>query len=291
MCIGAQQPSGVTNYKTGQPFPWFFGDGTSATASCLWNKQVVAIPRFVVTRSNPLRCCHLSPPGHPPQEIEQRHAHLTLLHKPATPRGLPIFAGSTDYHVPTSFGWAAHHFGHTLSPHLAAMGVLAKGVSSVQTWHPWTCSVGSPQCVPPLCAHHIVVVAGHNPLHVRHVDSYWCNWYLLQWSVKHQGWKYVLIFSHERDVGNWLPIPHTSALKTHWPNWNIVFCREFLIPRAQRATMDLADQKAMRGWEELDNKWCAENYQFGNTKAHNPHDKQKNPTVPFWSEVATCPHE
>ena len=63
-------------------------------------------------------------------------------------------------------------------------------------------------CVPPLCAHHIALVAGHKPQHVQHVDSCWCYWSPLQWHVKHQGWNYVLIFLHEHDVGNWLPIRH-----------------------------------------------------------------------------------
>ena len=76
-----------------------------------------------------------------------------MLHKPTAPKGLVVFAGRTDLHVPMSLGWAAHHFGHTRSFHPTTMNILVDGVLSIQTCHPWTCWVGASN----VCLHCVAI--------------------------------------------------------------------------------------------------------------------------------------
>ena len=169
--------------------------------------------------------------------------------------------GLADWYMPVILGWAEHHYGYTRSIHPTTMDVLAGGGPRTQTWHPWTRWAGSIRCVPLVCAHHMLVVAGHKP---QHVGSSWWYWSPLQWHVEHQDWNHVLICLNERDVGNWLPIPHMPALKTHWPNWNAVLCGKFLVPMARRAGTDWTEHKVVRGREALDNRWCTANHKSDN---------------------------
>jgi hypothetical protein len=99
----------------------------------LQNKQVVAIPRFGGTRTNPLGCCPHPHSPHQTGEIKEQLGHAQLLHMADEARGPHNCAGPANCHVPGCLGWAVHQFGHTQSLHPIAMGVLAEGAPSIQT--------------------------------------------------------------------------------------------------------------------------------------------------------------
>ena len=186
----------------------------------LRNKQVVAIPRFVGTQRNPLRCCLHSPP--PPSTSNTRDRAMActpgIVAHASCSKGASDICG-TDSLTHANEPWMGYTslWAHPL-PSPNNNGRPCRGSSK----HLDLTSVDMLGGKPPMCASIVCPshCSGRRPQSTTHAT---CVFVLVQlvsptMACRTPRLELCVNIPARARSGNWLPIPHMSALKTHWPS-------------------------------------------------------------------------